>query len=231
MRGDDVFDRDTELDIEENWYEHLKSYFNSHFYASTLNLLKEEYKLGIPVHPLRDDILWAYNCCPFDNVKVVILAQDPYHGMNQAHGLAFSVPEGVTAPPSLKNILKELNSDLGMDRSEACLQDWADQGVLLLNSILTVREHKPLSHKSFGWQYLTDYTISELSIKKDNVVFILWGKYAQQKECYIDRNRHLILKASHPSPYSSSYGFFGCKHFSKTNRYLKEHGISPIEWV
>lgn len=218
------------LQIEESWYDILKSYFDSLCFIHTIDALKEEYKCGIPIYPEKDDIFNAYNSCSFNNVKVVILGQDCYHGKGQAHGLAFSVKEGINLPPSLQNIIKELNSDLNINRTEGNLKDWEDQGVLLLNSILTVREHSALSHQEIGWQYLTDYTIAQLSIKKNNIVFILWGKHAQQKEMYIDKSKHLILKASHPSPFSARFGFFGCKHFSKTNKYLEEHGLSTIKW-
>ena len=173
----------------------------------------------------------AFNLTPFNDVKVVILGQDPYHNVGQAHGLAFSVPDGIQKPPSLQNIFKELNQDLGINiPTNGNLEKWAKEGVLLLNASLTVRAHNAASHAKIGWQRFTDAAIRTLSEQKNNLVFILWGNYAIAKENLIDHNKHLILKTVHPSPLSASRGFFGCKHFSKTNEYLIKNGITPIDW-
>jgi uracil-DNA glycosylase len=164
-------------------------------------------------------------------VKVVLLGQDPYHGKGQAHGLSFSVPEGVKPPPSLMNIFKEMHDDIGIPfPSHGNLTNWAKQGVLLLNASLSVRENEPLSHSAIGWTLFTDSVINKISNEKKNVVFLLWGKYAQQKQELIDETKHLVLKAAHPSPFSAYSGFFGCRHFSKTNEYLVKNGIDPIDW-
>ena len=221
------------LEIEESWYDILKTYFDSPYFLNTMHAFKEDAKFHI-TYPENDNIFNAYNSCKFEDVKVVILGQDPYHGKNQGHGLAFSVQEGIALPPSLKNIFIELDSDLGENFKRApeqgCLQAWANQGVLLLNSVLTVREHEPLSHSKIGWQLLTDHTITQLSLRKQGIVFLLWGKYAQEKEYLINKSLHHVLKAAHPSPFSARYGFFGCKHFSKTNKLLEEEGLEPINW-
>ena len=173
----------------------------------------------------------AFNLTPFDDVKVVILGQDPYHNIGQAHGLAFSVPDGIQKPPSLQNIFKELKNDLGIEiPSTGNLEKWAKEGVLLLNASLTVRANMAASHAKIGWQQFTDAAIKALSDKKNNLVFILWGNYAIAKERLIDERKHLILKSVHPSPLSASRGFFGCHHFSKTNEYLINKGIKPIDW-
>jgi len=173
----------------------------------------------------------AFNQTPFYNVKVVIIGQDPYHGRGQAHGLCFSVPDGINPPPSLINIFKELNSDLGkpIPRS-GNLENWAKQGVLLLNAILTVRANQAASHQKRGWEEFTDMVITQLNEKKQGLIFLLWGKYAQDKGAIIDRSKHHVLKAAHPSPYSADNGFFGCRHFSKTNELLKERGLEEIQW-
>ena len=173
----------------------------------------------------------ACNLCPFDRVKVVLIGQDPYHGPGQAQGLCFSVNEGVTFPPSLVNIFKELESDLGIQRpTSGSLVRWAEQGVFLLNATLTVREHQPGSHQNRGWESFTDAVIRLLATEKEHLVFILWGGYAQRKGAFIDRNRHCVITSPHPSPLSAYHGFFGTKPFSRTNDYLTAHGLSPIQW-
>lgn len=217
-------------DIEEQWYESLKSEFYSPYFAEIKTFLLEEKKHHV-VFPPSPLIFNAFNLTPFDDVKVVILGQDPYHNVGQAHGLAFSVPDGIQKPPSLQNIFKELNQDLNIPiPMNGNLEKWAKEGVLLLNASLTVRAHEAASHAKIGWQRFTDAAIKALSDKKQNLVFILWGNYAIAKENLINHNKHLILKTVHPSPLSASRGFFGCHHFSKTNEYLINHNIKPIDW-
>ncbi len=217
-------------DIEARWYEVLKEEFESPYFAEIKRFLIEEKKKHI-VFPPSQLIFNAFNLTPFDDVKVVILGQDPYHNVGQAHGLAFSVPDGIQKPPSLQNIFKELNQDLNIPiPMNGNLEKWAKEGVLLLNASLTVRAHEAASHAKIGWQRFTDAAIKALSDKRQNLVFILWGNYAIAKENLIDHNKHLILKTVHPSPLSASRGFFGCHHFSKTNEYLINHNIKPIDW-
>ena len=217
-------------DIEEKWYEVLKNEFEQTYFIEIKNFLIEEKRRHI-VFPPSPLIFNAFNLTPFDNVKVVILGQDPYHNDGQAHGLAFSVPDVIQKPPSLQNIFKELNQDLNIPiPTNGNLEKWAKEGVLLLNASLTVRAHEAASHAKIGWQRFTDAAIKALSDKKQNLVFILWGNYAIAKENLIDHNKHLILKTVHPSPLSASRGFFGCHHFSKTNEYLINHNIKPIDW-
>lgn len=217
-------------DIEDAWYEALKEEFAAPYFVDIKSFLLEEKKRHV-VFPPSPLIFNAFNLTPFDDVKVVILGQDPYHNVGQAHGLAFSVPDGIQKPPSLQNIFKELNQDLGIAIPEqGNLEKWAKEGVLLLNASLTVRAHEAASHAKIGWQRFTDAAIKALSDKKQNLVFILWGNYAIAKENLIDHNKHLILKTVHPSPLSASRGFFGCHHFSKTNEYLINHNIKPIDW-
>ena len=217
-------------DIEERWYEVLKSEFESPYFYNIKSFLIAEKKQHI-VFPPSHLIFNAFNLTPFDKVKVVILGQDPYHNIGQAHGLAFSVPDNIQKPPSLLNIFKELNSDLNIPIPlHGNLEKWAKEGVLLLNASLTVRAHTAASHAKIGWQQFTDAAIKALSDNKQNLVFILWGNYAIAKENLIDHNKHLILKTVHPSPLSASRGFFGCHHFSKTNEYLINHNIKPIDW-
>lgn len=216
--------------IEENWYEALKNEFESAYFADIKTFLIEEKRQHI-VYPPSALIFNAFNLTPFDKVKVVILGQDPYHNVGQAHGLAFSVPDNIAKPPSLQNIFKELKQDLGIEISEkGNLEKWAQEGVLLLNASLTVRANMAASHAKIGWQRFTDAAIKALSEKKENLVFILWGNYAIAKENLIDHEKHLILKTVHPSPLSASRGFFGCRHFSKTNEYLISKNIKPIDW-
>lgn len=217
-------------DIEEKWYEVLKGEFESPYFIDIKTFLIEEKRQHI-VYPPSPLIFNAFNLTPFENVKVVILGQDPYHNIGQAHGLAFSVPDNIQKPPSLQNIFKELNQDLGISIPlNGNLEKWAKEGVLLLNASLTVRAHEAASHAKIGWQRFTDAAIKALSEHKQNLVFILWGNYAIAKENLIDHNKHLILKTVHPSPLSASRGFFGCRHFSKTNEYLIKNNITPIDW-
>jgi len=216
--------------IEESWKKVLWEEFQSGYFEKLKDFLTEE-KQKHTIYPPGPLIFSAYNSTPFNKVRVVLLGQDPYHGPGQAHGLCFSVPEGVHPPPSLVNIFKEINSDLGLAvPGHGNLQRWANQGVLLLNATLTVRANQAGSHQNRGWENFTDASIRHLSSEKEHLVFLLWGRYAQAKEKMIDRSKHLILKAAHPSPLSAYNGFFGCKHFSRTNSYLSETGSEPINW-
>ncbi len=216
--------------IHPSWKELLMNEFKSPYFSSLKEFLLEEKKMSI-VYPPGNLIFNAFDRTPFDEVKVVILGQDPYHGARQAHGLCFSVPFGVQVPPSLVNIFKEINSDLDIPVPDhGNLESWAAQGVLLLNATLTVRKDQAGSHQGKGWEKFTDSVIKNISDKKEGIVFLLWGKYAQAKEFLIDTTKHHILKASHPSPFSAYSGFFGCKHFSQTNEILKQKGIDPISW-
>ena len=219
--------------IEEGWKKALAEEFGAEYMKELKGKLVEEMNNGMVIYPPAKQIFNAFNLTPFDKVKVVILGQDPYHGRGQAHGLSFSVPDGVNPPPSLLNIFKEIESDLAVKppkTKNGNLENWAKQGVLLLNTILTVRASQPASHCDLGWEKLTNAAIKALSDKRENIVFLLWGKFAQEKESLIDANKHLILKAPHPSPYSANSGFFGCKHFSKTNDYLLKTGQTAIRW-
>lgn len=217
-------------DIEEGWYQVLKMQFEADYFAELKEILLAEKKKYI-VYPPSPLIFNAFNSTPFDAVKVVIIGQDPYHGEGQAHGLAFSVPDNVMFPPSLRNIFKELHDDIGIVIPESGnLSKWAKEGVLLLNASLTVRANQAASHANIGWTRFTDAAIKALSEKKEHLVFILWGNYAIAKESLIDHSKHLVLKGVHPSPLSASRGFFGCRHFSKTNQYLEQNGIKPINW-
>lgn len=217
-------------DLEESWYEALKNEFESSYFVGIKTFLIEE-KRHYVVYPPSNLIFNAFNLTPFDKVKVVILGQDPYHNVGQAHGLAFSVPDGIQIPPSLQNIFKELNNDIGMPIPQSGnLENWAKEGVLLLNASLTVRANMAASHARIGWQQFTDAAIRALSEKKEHLVFILWGNYAIAKENLIDHSKHLVLKTVHPSPLSASRGFFGCHHFSQTNQYLISNDIQPIRW-
>lgn len=216
---------------DDSWATFMKKEFESTYFKGISNFINQEKSKGKKVFPPRDLILNAFKLTPFDTVKVVVLGQDPYHNTGQAHGLSFSVPESVKVPPSLQNIYKEINSDLGYAiPNNGNLSQWAVQGVLFLNAVLTVNAHEPASHKQAGWETFTNNVIQHISTQKSNVVFMLWGSFAQQKESLIDNKKHLILKAAHPSPFSAYRGFFGCKHFSKTNTYLKEKGLKPINW-
>jgi len=216
--------------IEQSWYLSLITQFEAPYFADLNSFLINE-KTKSVIYPQEDKIYEAFNLTPFDSVKVVVLGQDPYHGKGQAHGLCFSVQDGVKPPPSLKNIFKEISSDLGfLQPSYGNLTSWAQQGVLMLNATLTVRANEPGSHQNKGWEVFTDYVVKLISETKTGVVFLLWGRYAQSKEILIDTSKHLVLKAAHPSPFSAHNGFFGCKHFSKTNSYLSSIGKGSIKW-
>lgn len=216
--------------IHESWKSHLQEDFESKYFVELSTRIKKEYQTK-KVFPPAKYIFRALDLCPFDEVKVVIIGQDPYHGQGQANGLCFAVNEGVALPPSLQNIFKEIESDIGLKPSRSGnLERWAKQGVLLLNSILSVIENSPGSHQGFGWEQLTTSVIENLSSKRENLVFILWGNYAKQKGSIIDRTKHLVLESAHPSPFSAYNGFFGNKHFSKTNEYLKRNNRKPIDW-
>jgi uracil-DNA glycosylase len=221
---------DPNVKINDSWKALLNEEFQSDWFDSLKEFLVEE-KQKYTIYPPGGYIFNAFDKTPVDNVKVVILGQDPYHGEGQAHGLCFSVQPGIKPPPSLVNIYKELNSDLGIPiPNHGNLEKWAEQGVLLLNATLTVRANTPRSHFNKGWEKLTDAAIQKISKSRNNLVFLLWGNDAKLKEPLIDKSKHLILKTVHPSPFSVYNGFFGCKHFSKTNEYLSNHGITPIDW-
>ena len=216
--------------IEASWLALLEDVFRQPYFAELKAFLLEE-KRNHTVFPPGKFIFNAFNQTPFNRVKVVILGQDPYPGFGQAHGLCFSVQAGVPLPKSLLNICKELQSDVGVPLPKSGdLTPWARQGVLLLNATLTVREHQPGSHQNHGWEQFTDTVIRRISERRDHVVFLLWGNYAQAKTPLIDQSRHLVLKAPHPSPLSASRGFFGCRHFSRTNSWLSAQGIEPVDW-
>ena len=219
-----------EVKIEKSWKKVLNNEFKKEYFNSLVSFLKDEYKNKI-IYPPGGRIFSSFNFCPFDKVKVVIIGQDPYHGINQANGLCFSVNKDVKIPPSLFNIFKELKYDIGIDiPKDGNLERWAIQGVLLLNSILTVRKNCPGSHSKKGWENFTDEVISILSKNKNNLVFLLWGNYAKSKLKIIDQNNHFILTSSHPSPFSANNGFFNSFHFSQTNSYLKKNKIKEIKW-
>ncbi len=216
--------------INQSWEEALKEEFTKPYFIKLFEDVKNAYRTDTVFPPL-ELIFSTFEHCPFDDVRVVILGQDPYHGDHQAHGLAFSVQDGIRVPPSLKNIYKEIKDDIGTDIPfSGNLEHWADQGVLLLNATLTVKKGSPGSHQGLGWKTFTDAVIQKISDEKENVVFLLWGKYAEAKGKNIDTTKHLVLTAAHPSPFSAHSGFFGCKHFSKTNSYLKKQYIKKIEW-
>ena len=216
--------------IDESWKAVLGEEFKSEYFKLLKEFLIIERKKHI-IYPPASRIFASFNYTPFDKVKVVIIGQDPYHGAGQANGLCFSVSDGVPQPPSLQNIFKELQSDLGIPiPSSGNLESWAKQGVLLLNATLTVRANQPGSHQKQGWEEFTDAAIRALSEKRKGLVFLLWGKFAQAKETLIDTSKHHVLKAPHPSPFSVHSGFFGCKHFSKANELLKKEGLEPIDW-
>ncbi|MGC4057805.1 MAG: uracil-DNA glycosylase [Chitinophagaceae bacterium] len=219
------------VQIEESWKEQLAQEFEDPYFAQLSTFLKQEKQAGKTIYPAGPDIFRAFNTTPFDKVSVVLLGQDPYHNPGQAHGLSFSVPQGVPPPPSLVNIFKELHQDTGMPVPRSGdLTSWAEQGVLLLNAALTVEAHKANSHSNIGWHRFTDAVIHAVAEKRKNIVFLLWGRFAQSKAAFIDPQQHLILKAAHPSPLSAHNGFFGCGHFSKTNEYLAHHNKKPIDW-
>ncbi len=220
-----------DVKIEDSWKKMLKEEFASTYFQQIPEHIRIEKSQGKTLYPPGSLIFNAFNTTPFKNVKVVILGQDPYHGIGQAHGLCFSVQNGVPPPPSLLNIFKELQDDIGITiPDDGNLTKWAEQGVFLLNASLTVRAGEPMSHSKIGWATFTDAVIKTISSKKKNVVFLLWGKFAQEKQILIDESKHCILRSVHPSPLSAYGGFFGCKHFSKTNEYLASKGIDPIDW-
>lgn len=221
-----------DVKIEDSWKQVLKSEFTKAYFQQIVTFLKTERMAGKTIYPPGGLIFNAFNHTPFDKVKVVILGQDPYHGPGQAHGLCFSVQDGVAPPPSLINIYKEIQSDIGigMNAKSGNLTKWADQGVFLLNASLTVRANEPMSHAKIGWAEFTDAVIKKISDEKKGVVFLLWGKFAQEKQLLIDETKHHVLKAAHPSPFSADKGFFGCRHFSKTNDFLVKERVTPIDW-
>lgn len=219
-----------DVQIESSWKQHLAAEFDKPYFVNLTNFVRQEYH-KTTCYPPGKLIFNAFNLCPFDRVKVVIIGQDPYHGPGQAHGLCFSVNDGIAFPPSLQNIFKEIQADLGVPVPQSGnLTRWAEQGVLLLNATLTVRAHQAGSHQRQGWEEFTDAAIKALAEERENLVFILWGAYAQKKGAFIDRNRHLVLSSAHPSPLSAYHGFFGNKHFSQANAYLEQHGKTPVKW-
>jgi len=220
-----------EIQIEESWKEVLKDEFEKTYFQHIVTFLKAEKASGKVLYPPGPLIFNSFKQTPFSKIKVVIIGQDPYHNVGQAHGLSFSVPDGIPKPPSLLNIFKELKNDLGIEISEnGNLEKWASQGVLLLNASLTVRQNEPGSHAQIGWLQFTDEVIKKISTEKEGIIFLLWGKFAQEKQSLIDEAKHFVLKAAHPSPFSASNGFFGCKHFSKTNEILMKQQKNPIDW-
>lgn len=221
----------SQVKIEASWAEQLGSYFETEKFQSLSDFIRSEY-LRKTIYPKPENIFKAFWLTPFPEVKVVILGQDPYHGAGQAHGLCFSVADGIKPPPSLVNIYKELEADLGIkkDFSSGNLEGWARQGVFLLNAILTVVASTPASHQKLGWEEFTDHVIKTISDRKENVVFVLWGNYARAKKVLIDQTKHLVIEAPHPSPFSAYSGFFGSKPFSQINCYLKQQGKAEINW-
>ena len=221
-----------DVQIEPSWKEVLKNEFTKPYFLEIVTFLKIEKNADKIIYPPGPLIFNAFNQTPFNKVRVVIIGQDPYHNPGQAHGLSFSVPNGIKPPPSLVNIYKEIQNDLGipMPAGYGNLTSWAQQGVLLLNAILTVRASEPASHSKIGWMNFTDTVISKISDEKKGVIFLLWGKFAQEKQLLIDETKHFVLKAAHPSPFSADKGFFGCKHFSKANELLTDQDLPPINW-
>lgn len=220
-----------DVKIDPSWKEVLTGEFNKPYFEQIAFHIKTEKSQGKIIYPNGPLIFNAFNTTPFDKVKVVLLGQDPYHGPGQAHGLSFSVPDGVKPPPSLVNIFKELQNDIGIRvPTKGNLTRWAEQGVLLLNAVLTVRASEPASHEKVGWMQFTNTVIQKLSEQKTGIVFLLWGKFARNKKMLIDEKKHLVLEAAHPSPFSVENGFFGCRHFSKANEYLMKNGVDAIDW-
>lgn len=218
------------VQMEPSWKAALKEEFGKEYFVGLTQKVREAYLTGV-VYPPPKLVFNAFAHCPFEKVKVVILGQDPYINKGQAHGLSFSVPDGVSLPPSLQNIYKEIKADVGTEVAvTGNLERWANQGVLLLNATLTVNAKQSNSHQGWGWEKFTDAVIQKLSDEREHLVFLLWGRYAQEKGKNIDPAKHLILTAAHPSPFSAHHGFFGCKHFSQANQYLMKHGQTPIEW-
>ena len=229
---DKVIDTDRAVKLNSAWLAHLESEFGQDYMQSLRQFLRNEKSRGKQIFPPGEQIFNALNTTPLDSVKVVILGQDPYHGPGQAHGLSFSVLPGVAVPPSLKNIFKELKADLGVPiPSHGNLQSWAEQGVLLLNAVLTVEKAMAASHQGKGWEQFTDRVVEVVNQSKEQVVFLLWGSYAQKKGLIIDRKRHNVLQSTHPSPLSAYRGFLGCQHFSQVNQYLEKTGQQPIDWT
>lgn len=222
-----------DVQITKGWKKVLSEEFQKDYFLHITAQLKIEKQSHTTIYPPGSKIFNAFDSTDFNEVKVVIIGQDPYHGPGQAHGLSFSVQPGVKPPPSLINIYKEIETDLGvnMPRNHGDLSAWAKQGVLLLNATLTVRANQPNSHAGLGWHQFTDAVIQKLNKEKEHLVFLLWGNFAKEKGAFIDQKKHLVLKAAHPSPFAADKGFFGCKHFSKTNQYLVEHGMDPIDWL
>lgn len=219
-----------DVKIEESWKKVLAEEFEKEYFADLTSFVRNEYKT-LTIYPPAKLIFNAFDQCPFDQLKVVILGQDPYHGPGQAHGLCFSVNDGIAFPPSLRNIFKEIKNDVGKEIPETGnLINWAKQGVLLINATLTVRANQAGSHQKKGWEQFTDAVIHKINNEKNNVVFILWGNYAISKAKFIDQNKHLVLSSVHPSPLSASRGYFGNKHFSRTNEFLAKNGLKPIDW-
>lgn len=219
-----------DVKIETSWKTALNEEFEKDYFKELTGQVRDAY-LQRTIYPAPQNIFNAFSLCPLNKVKVVILGQDPYHGPGQAHGLCFSVPDGVKTPPSLQNIYKEIKADLGIDVPESGnLERWAKQGVLLLNATLTVEKAIAGSHQGLGWEQFTDMVIKTISDKKEHVIFLLWGNYARSKVLLIDTSKHLVLEAPHPSPLSAHRGFLGCKHFSQANEYLVKHAYTPIEW-
>lgn len=216
--------------IEESWQEALQEEFSADYFKNLKAFIKEE-KESYTIYPPGSQIFSAFDLTPITAIKVVIIGQDPYHGKGQAHGLCFSVPQGIRIPPSLLNIYKELQSDLGIQiPASGNLENWARQGVFMLNATLTVRDGQAGSHQGKGWETFTDEVIKSISVLRAGIVFLLWGKFAQEKQELIDNDKHFILTAPHPSPFSANRGFLGCRHFSKTNQILKENGLTEIDW-
>jgi uracil-DNA glycosylase len=221
-----------DIKLHPGWLDRLRGEFEQSYMVELKRFLVAEKQLGKRIFPIGSNWFRALDLTPLEQVRVVILGQDPYHGAGQAHGLCFSVPNGVQPPPSLVNIYKELASDLGIKPARhGFLEHWAKQGVLLLNSVLTVEMGRAASHRERGWERFTDRIIAEVNGKEEPVVFMLWGSYAQRKAAFVDASRHLVLKAPHPSPLSAHSGFFGCRHFSKANAFLESRGMKPIDWA
>ena len=235
-QGEDTFvflEKRNQMDVlmEESWKRILKDEFSKSYFGHIVTFLKAEKALNKTIYPPGPLIFNAFSKTKFEDVKVIILGQDPYHNPGQAHGLSFSVPDGITKPPSLLNIFKELQNDIGITTpASGNLERWAEQGVFLLNASLTVRKNEPASHSRIGWLEFTDAVIRKLSDERKGLVFLLWGKFAQDKQSIIDETRHHVLKAAHPSPFSADKGFFGCRHFSLTNKLLATEKMAPIDW-
>ena len=220
-----------DIKIEQSWKDQLKKEFEKTYFLQIVTHIKTEAATGKTIYPPGAKMFNAFRVTPFEKVKMVIIGQDPYHGPGQAMGLSFSVPDGIAIPPSLINIYKELRNDIGLQiPSTGNLTHWAEQGVLLLNAVLTVRANEPASHSKIGWMEFTDTVIKKLSEQRTGIVFLLWGKFAQEKQTLIDQTKHHVLKAAHPSPFSADKGFFGCRHFSTANAYLTKQGLDPIDW-